>query len=70
MMYHPNHLEALAASRVAELRRETAALRSADPAKRPLSLDDARRNAGWMLISVGLRLALPRRERGTLTTSL
>ncbi len=69
MMYHPNHLESLAATRVAELRREAAALRSADPGKRPLSIDDARRNAGWLLISVGLRLALPRRERGTLTTS-
>ena len=68
MMHHPNHLETIAASRVAELRRETAALRSVDPAKRPLSLDRARRNAGWLLISAGLRLALPRRERGTLTT--
>jgi hypothetical protein len=67
MMYQPNHLEALAASRVAELRRETAAFRSVCPARR--RVDDARRNAGWMLISVGLRLALPRRERGTLTTS-
>jgi hypothetical protein len=69
MMYHPNHLESLAASRVAELRRETAALRSADPRKRPLSIEHARRNAGWLLISVGLRLAVPRRERRTLTTS-
>jgi hypothetical protein len=69
MMYHPNHLEALAASRVAELRRETAALRSAGPGRRPPSIEDARRNAGWLLISVGLRLAVPRRERGTLTTS-
>jgi hypothetical protein len=69
MMYQPNHLEALAASRVAELRRETAAFRAAGPARRRLSVDDARRNAGWVLISVGLRLALPRRERGTLTTS-
>ena len=69
MMSHPDHLESLAAQRVAELRRETAALRSADPGKRPLSIEEARRNAGWLLISVGLRLALPRRERETLTTS-
>jgi hypothetical protein len=69
MMYQPNHLEALAASRVAELRRETAALRSADPGKRPLSIEDRRRNAGWLLVSIGLRLAVPRRERRTLTTN-
>jgi hypothetical protein len=69
MMYHPNHLESLAASRVADLRRETAAFRSADPARRSHSVDDARRNAGWLLVSIGLRLAVPRRERRTVTTS-
>ena len=69
MMYQPDHLEALAASRIADLRRESAALRSADPARRPLTIDEARRNAGWLLISVGLRLAVPRSERGTVTTS-
>jgi hypothetical protein len=69
MMYHPNHLESLVNSRVAELQRETKSLRSAGPTARSRSIDHARRNAGWLLISVGLRLAVSRRERRTLTTS-
>jgi len=69
MMYHPNHAESLVNARIAELRGQMAPRHSSRRAGRPRPVDEALRSIGWMLVGIGLRLAVPGRERRTLTTN-
>jgi hypothetical protein len=58
---HPALLEAMKADHVAELRRcagTTARLRPQTGERRLVAA--ARRGAGWLLVDLGLRLAVPR----------
>jgi hypothetical protein len=59
---HPALVNALAADRVAELATEIEKTGSGhrQEAARPRVCDAVRRGTGWMLVDVGLRLALPR----------
>jgi hypothetical protein len=58
---HPALVRALAADRVAELRTEIQETGSGSRQEvaRPRVFDAVRRGTGWMLVDVGLRLALP-----------
>ena len=61
MHQHPVVLEALARDRVAELRHSASATTHMRGEKRWHRLVAAgRRGTGWLLIDMGLRLALPR----------
>ena len=65
MSQNPALVEALAKDRAAELRRQ-AARRVPARAKRsaPRVAGAARRGAGWLLVDLGLWLAVPRRRVG------
>ncbi|HTX30092.1 MAG TPA: hypothetical protein VMD09_01840 [Solirubrobacteraceae bacterium] len=57
---HPTVLDALVEDRVAELRQTAALSARAETAKhRRRPVQSARHGAGWLLVDVGLRLALP-----------
>jgi hypothetical protein len=59
---NPAFVQVLATDRVAELRHvaETGASHRHD-VRRPRVIESARHGAGWLLVDLGLRLALPRR---------
>jgi hypothetical protein len=57
---HPALLDALVEDRVAELRHTAAASARAETAKRRRRpINAARQGTGWLLVGLGLRLALP-----------
>lgn len=61
MYQNPVLVKALVRDRVAELQRSAAAGAShADGPRRPRPIATARQGAGWLLVDVGLRLAVPR----------
>jgi hypothetical protein len=58
---HPTLLEALTRDRVAEFRRSAEATGDSRRAKRRHNVvETARRGTGWLLVDLGLRLAMPR----------
>jgi hypothetical protein len=60
LQLHPTWLEALVEDRVAELQRTveaSAGARAEQAGHRPIHA--VRQGAGWMLVDLGLRLALP-----------
>jgi hypothetical protein len=61
MYDNPTLVQALARDRAAELRRaaEAAALGKGDH-RQQRRIEAARRGAGWLLVDMGLRLAVPR----------
>lgn len=67
MFHHPALADALARDRVAELRRSAQDARSARPTarsrnkhRRPSVVASFRLRTGWLLVDMGLRLAVPR----------
>jgi hypothetical protein len=63
MVYNPRQAEPLVRARVADLRREVAPQHAS--ARRSPLIGSAVRRTGWMLVAIGLRLAVPREERRT-----
>jgi hypothetical protein len=62
MTNHPALAEALTGERTVELRRSAQANPyRRRPTRRLRVGETARRGAGWLLVDIGLRLALPRR---------
>jgi uncharacterized protein YjeT (DUF2065 family) len=58
MTYNPNQAAALVEARLTELRREMGSRAAVSQRSRPV--DSALRRVGWVLVAIGLRLALPR----------
>jgi hypothetical protein len=61
VLQNPALVEALVRDRVAELRRSAGADARSRRAKRPhRAVKAARQTTGWLLVDMGLRLAVPR----------
>lgn len=59
MCQHPSLVEALAKDRVAELRRNASATAPSGRERRPSIVETARHRSGWLLVDIGIRLAVP-----------
>jgi hypothetical protein len=64
MSYNPNQAAPLVEARLAELRRGMDSRAAVSQRSRPV--ESALRRAGWVLVAIGLRLAVPRAERRAL----
>lgn len=60
---HPALLDLLVRDRVAELRQSGAGVRIPREKPRRHPVEAARRGTGWLLVDLGLRLAVPGRPR-------
>jgi hypothetical protein len=64
MTYNPNQTAPLVEARLAELRRGMGSRAAVVHRSRPV--ESALRRVGWVLVAIGLRLAVPRAERRAL----